>query len=83
MRTFRKIKPFGGSTSATGGKTNEAVMLVNPQISSTSVTFQCFNPNGSTFSVGPVTLAASQTIIWPVQTYGWTASAGISGYELF
>lgn len=85
MRTFKKVRPFGNGTNsgATAGKSNEAVLLVNGAAVSTSVTFQCYNPNGSTFSVGPIAIAASQSLIWPVQTYGWTAAAGISGYELF
>lgn len=84
MRTFRKVKTFGNGTNsgATAGKSNEAVLLVNGG-AATTVTFQCYNPNGSTFSVGPIAMAASQSMIWPVQTYGWTAAAGISGYELF
>lgn len=83
MRTFRKIKAFGiGTTGATGGKNNEATMFVSGP-TNTNLTVQSLQPDGSLVYVGPIVLAANQSLIYPAFTYGWTASANISAYELF
>jgi hypothetical protein len=83
MRTFRKIKAFGiGTTGATGGKNNEATMFVCGA-ANTNLTVQSLQPDGSLVYVGPFVLSANQSLIYPAFTYGWTASANMSGYELF
>ena len=83
MRTFRKLKSFGtASTGATGGKNNEAVMFVCGG-SGTTITIQSLAPNGNIVSVGPLTLAANQSFIYPAFVYGWTAGASVTAYELF
>jgi hypothetical protein len=83
MRTFRKIKSFGiNSTGATGGKSNEATMFICGG-SNANLTVQSLQPNGSLVYVGPISLVANQSLIYPAFTYGWTASANISAYELF
>jgi hypothetical protein len=83
MRTFRKIKSFGISTTgATGGKNNEATMFVCGGAAA-NLTVQSLQPNGNLVYVGPIALAANQSLIYPAFTYGWTASANVSAYELF
>jgi hypothetical protein len=83
MRTFRKIKAFGISTTgATGGKNNEATMFVCGAAAA-NVTVQSLQPDGSLVYVGPLSLSANQSLIYPAFTYGWTASASVSAYELF
>jgi hypothetical protein len=83
MRTFRKLKEFGTTASgATGGKSNEGVLFVNGAVSGT-LTVQSLAPTGSIIYVGPISFGANQTLIYPIFTYGWTASQAMKAYELF
>ena len=83
MRTFRKLKEFGTTVAgATGGKSNEGVLFVNGLTAST-VTVQSLAPTGAITSVGPIALGSNQTLIYPIFTYGWTASQALKAYELF
>jgi hypothetical protein len=83
MRTFRKLKSFGTTSAGmTGGKNNEAVMFICGG-SATTITIQSLEPNGNIVSVGPLTLAANQSFIYPAFVYGWTAGASVTAYELF
>lgn len=83
MRTFRKIKAFGtATTGATGGKNNEAVMFVCGGAAA-NITVQSLQPDKSLVYVGPISLAANQSLIYPAYAYGWTASGNVSAYELF
>ena len=83
MRTFRKLKEFGTTVAgATGGKSNEGVLFVNGGVAGT-LTVQSLAPTGAITYVGPITLGANQTLIYPIFTYGWTASQAMKAYELF
>jgi hypothetical protein len=85
MRTFRKIKTFGtaGSTGATGGICNEAILIQNTQASTTNVTVQSLDPNKNIVYVGPLPIGANSSLIYPIFAYGWTSSAAITVYQLF
>lgn len=83
MRTFKKIQAFGTTTAgATGGKNNEATLFVCGAVAA-NLTIQSLSPDGSIVYVGPISLAANQSLIYPAFTYGWTASQAVSGYQLF
>lgn len=83
MRTFRKLKEFGTTVAgATGGKSNEGVLFVNGAAINT-ITIQSLAPTGAITYVGPISLGANQTLIYPIFTYGWTASQAMKAYELF
>jgi hypothetical protein len=83
MRTFRNLKSFGSATTGiTGGFNNEAVMFVCGG-AGTSITVQSRAPDGSIVSVGPLTIAANQSFIYPAYVYGWTAGAAVTAYEMF
>lgn len=83
MRTFRKLKEFGTTVAgATGGKSNEGVLFVNGGVLSL-LTIQSLSPTGAITYVGPITLGSNQTLIYPIFTYGWTASQAMKAYELF
>jgi len=85
MRTFKKLQQFGGGTAgATGGKSNEGLLIINRVGSTQNVTIQSFGPDGGTVAVGPFNLLNNQSFIYPIQSYGWTGSAsGFLVYELF
>jgi hypothetical protein len=85
MRTFKKIRQFGGGTAgATGGKSNEALLIVNRTGGTQTVTIQSLTPEGSLAYVGPISVANAQSFIYPIAAYGWTASAsGFDVYQLF
>jgi len=83
MRTFRKVKQFGTtSAGATGGKSNEGLLFVCGG-SATTVTVSSYGATGGFVSVGPISLVANQSFIYPIQAYGWTAANTVTGYELF
>jgi hypothetical protein len=82
MRTFRRVKSFGSNLIATGGLSNEAVLVVNG-LTAGSITFQVKDPSKNIISVGPITLAISQSLIFPMYTAGYTASTPVQAYELF
>ena len=84
MRTFNKVKLLGsGTDGATGGKFNEAVLVRNGT-STASFTLQCLTPEGAIEYIGPLTIPANTSVIWPTMVYGFTASsANVSVYELF
>jgi len=83
MRTFRKLKEFGTTVDgATGGKSNEALLFVNGAVAGT-LTVQSLDPTGAITSVGPISLGANQTLIYPIFAYGWTASQAMKAYQLF
>lgn len=83
MRTFRKVKAFGTtSAGATGGRTNEGILLVCGG-AATTVTVYSYDTTGSTSPVGPISLVANQSFIYPITAYGWTAGNTVTGYELF
>jgi hypothetical protein len=81
MRTFRKIKSFGSGTGATGGKNNEGTLFICGAVG-TTVTVQSLTPDGNIAYVGPITLAANQSFIYPIFAYGWTAGASVTAYQL-
>jgi hypothetical protein len=85
MRTFKKVKSFGtGVAGATGGKSNEAILLSNTSGSTRTVTVQSIDPDGNLVYVGPFSLVNNQTFIYPIFAYGWTGSGtGVNGWELF
>lgn len=84
MRTFNNVKLLGtGTGGATGAKHNKAALARNGTGTNT-ITFQCFDPEGSIVYVGPLSMSANTSIIWPTTIYGFTASsANVSVYELF
>jgi hypothetical protein len=85
MRTFRKMRQFGSSgTGATGGKSNEALLVQNPTATTQTVTLQCLAPDGSITYVGPLNIPTNSLVVYPFFTYGFTGStAGLKAYELF
>lgn len=85
MRTFKKLKQFGGGTAgATGGKNNEALLVINRTGGVQNITIQSLSPTGSLVYVGPINMTNNQSFIYPMFAYGWTASAsGFDVYELF
>jgi hypothetical protein len=85
MRTFKRMSIFGtaGSTGATGGKSNEAILIQNTQATTTNVTIQSFDANRNIVYVGPLPIGANSSLIYPVFAYGWTASAAITVYQLY
>jgi hypothetical protein len=84
MRTFNNVKLLGtGTDGATGAKRNEAALIRNGSGTNT-ITIQCFDPEGAIVFVGPLSLNANTSVIWPMTVYGFTASsANVSVYELF
>jgi hypothetical protein len=82
MRTFRKIQSFGSGTGATGGKNNEGALFVCGGVA-TTLTVQSLTPQGSIAYVGPISLAANQSFIYPIFAVGWTAGATVTAYQLF
>lgn len=85
MRTFKKLKQFGsGTAGATGGKSNEGLLVINRVGTTQTVTIQSLTPEGSLAYVGPISILNNQSFIYPIFAYGWTASAsGFQVYELF